>query len=268
MAGEGKFMYIRSQMSDKVLTIQDGTLAPGQPVGCAPASGDDHQLWFQDRIKGVIRSKADTNLVLEIQDDSLVVNEYNPDEYNQKYHCTNNLVKHSEDGNCLDIAGCDDSDFARVCTWEEHGGDNQLWQFDHQPPAYCYIISRVDGKVMDVRDADMNPGAKVITWGRHDQEQDNQLWYEDKYGTIRCKMNDFVIDNSEGSCRLQEFDYDVPGRNWLRSGNKIVNRSDPSLCLQIMDAGDQGMRKHWKGRKLDAAPYVGAEHQQWDFEYI
>ena len=50
--------------------------------------------------------------------------------------------------------------------------------------------------MIDVRDADSAPGAKTITWGRHDSEQDNQLWYEDKYGNIRSKMNDFVIDNT------------------------------------------------------------------------
>ena len=80
------------------------------------------------------KATFDSNRILLnmiLPDDSLVINEYNPDEYNQKYHCTNNLVQHNEDGNCLDIAGCDEEDMARVCTWEEHGGDNQLWTFDH-----------------------------------------------------------------------------------------------------------------------------------------
>jgi len=268
MAGVGKFFFIRSQLHDKVLSVQDSVMGPGTPVGCMDSDGSDNQIWYEDRIAGVIRCKADDDYVLEIQDDTLVINEYNPDEYNQKYTCTNNLVKHTEDGNCLDIAGCDEEDMARVCTWEEHGGDNQLWTFENLPPAFCYIISKMDGKVLDVRDADMNPGAKVICWGRHDSEQDNQLWYEDKYGNIRSKMNDFVIDNTEGSCRLQPFDFDVPGRNWVKYRNKLVNKADQNLCLQVMDAGDQGIRKHWKGRKLDADQYVGADHQLWDFEYV
>lgn len=50
----------------------------------------------------------------------------------------------------------------------------------------------------------------------------------------------------------------------------IINAYDNSMTfdLQIMDAGEQGMRKHWKGRKLNADTYVGVEHQLWDFEYI
>jgi len=268
MAGKSKFMMIKSQMNDKVLTVMEGVMEGGTQVGPCPYGGDDHQLWYEDRISGVIRSKADDNFVLEIADDTLVINEFNPEEYNQKFKCTNNMVVHREDDTALDIAGCDDEDGARVCLWEQHGGDNQLWTFEYLPPMYCYIISKLDGKVLDVREADQNPGAKTICWGRHDQQQDNQLWYEDKYGNIRCKMNDFVIDNTEGSCRLQPSDHDVKGRNWVKRGNKIVNKNDPSICIQVMDAGDQGMRKHWKGRKLDADTYVGAEHQIWDFEYI
>lgn len=268
MAGLGKFFMIRSQMHDKVLTITDGIMDGGTPVGPFDSNADDSQLWYQDRIAGVIRSKKDDSFVLELADDTLTINEYNPDEYNQKWKCANNLVVHCEDENALDIAGCDDEDGARVCAWEQHGGDNQMWNFEHMPPSYCYIISRVDGKVLDVRDADQNPGAKSITWGRHDSQQDNQLWYEDKYGNIRSKMNDFIIDNTEGSCRLQPFDPDVLGRNWVKYGNKIVNKNDSQICLQIMDAGDQGLKKHWKGRKLNADTYVGAEHQLWDFEYI
>ena len=268
MAGKSKFFMIRSQMHEKVLTVKDGMMEPGAEVACYPYAGDDHQLLYEDRIAGVIRSKADDNFVLEIADDHLTINEYNPEENNQKFKCTNQMVMHSEEETALDIAACDEEDGARVCLWEQHGGDNQLWTFEHIPPVFMYIISRVDGKVIDVRDADTSPGAKTITWGRHDNQQDNQLWYEDKYGNIRCKMNDFVIDNTEGSCRLQPQDFDVPGRNWVRYRNKIVNRADPSLCIQVMDAGDQGLRKHWKGRKLDADTYTGAEHQLWDFEYV
>jgi len=261
-------MMIKSQLNEKVLSVTDGIMDACTQVAPYPFSGNDYQLWYEDRINGVVRCKADDKFVLEIADDALVINEYNPDEYNQRFKCTNNMVIHREDDTALDIANCDDEDGARVCLWEQHGGDNQLWTFEHMPPAYCYIISRMDGKVIDVRDADQNPGAKTITWNRHDSEQDNQLWYEDKYGNIRSKMNDFVIDSTEGSCRLQPEDFDVTGRNWVKNGIKIVNKNDPSICIQVMDAGEQGLRKHWKGRKLDTDTYVGAEHQRWDFEYV
>ena len=67
MAGVGKFCYIRSQMHDKVLTIQDGIMDGGTPVGPVDSSGVDHQLWYEDRVAGVVRSKANDSFVLEIQ---------------------------------------------------------------------------------------------------------------------------------------------------------------------------------------------------------
>ena len=38
---------------------------------------------------------------------------------------------------------------------------------------------------------------KVVVYERDEEEvKDNQLWWEDKYGNIRSKLNDYVMDDS------------------------------------------------------------------------
>ncbi len=59
---------------------------------------------------------------------------------------------------------------------------------------FFYIISPdCDDKVMDVEDAETKVGSKVIVHDRNDEQTDNQLWYEDKEGYIRSKLNDFLL---------------------------------------------------------------------------
>ena len=71
-------------------------------------------------------------------------------------------------------------------------------------PAYCQIVTRNDrhsGKCIDVAMNDEGEvGSRVIIYEKKDQfhrdGNDNQLWYEDKYGIIHSKIKDMVIDTS------------------------------------------------------------------------
>lgn len=63
----GKFFFIRSTMTEFVLTIRDNVIGEGSQVCPFPSHGGDNQMWYEDRLNGVIRSMADDNLVLEVQ---------------------------------------------------------------------------------------------------------------------------------------------------------------------------------------------------------
>ena len=54
----------------------------------------------------------------------------------------------------------------------------------------------MNGKVLDIQGGDSGDGANVITYDQKDDQSDNQLWYQDRYGFIRSKLNDFAFDNS------------------------------------------------------------------------
>ena len=62
---DGKFFFIRSQLTDMVLTIKENVIEAGSSVGPFPCNGMDSQMWYEDKINGVMRSKADDNLCLE-----------------------------------------------------------------------------------------------------------------------------------------------------------------------------------------------------------
>ena len=67
MPGGGKFFAIQSKMNELVLDIQGQEATPGAPVITWEYNGQDNQLWWQDSVCDVIRSKLDENLVLEMQ---------------------------------------------------------------------------------------------------------------------------------------------------------------------------------------------------------
>ncbi len=52
------------------------------------------------------------------------------------------------------------------------------------------------GKVVDVEKGSRNAGAKVCMWKKREQDNDNQIFWEDKYGNIRSKLNNMVLDTT------------------------------------------------------------------------
>ena len=269
----GKFFIIESKLNGLVLDIEGSEANPGARVVTWDRNNNPNQLWWQDTVCNVIRSKLDENLVLEMQDDTLVVNNFQPDEYNQKWRVTGETISHLEnDTLVLDIAdNCEDSG-ARICSYDYNGGDNQHWSIDYQAPAYCQIVTRNDrhsGKCIDVAMNDEGEvGSRVIIYEKKDQfhrdGNDNQLWYEDKYGIIHSKIKDMVIDTSEGKAHMQMYDPDVTKRQYVYSNGRIVLKGDPNTCLQIKD---HEKRKLLKDFKVEEAEYEGHSYQKWLMEY-
>ena len=65
-----------------------------------------------------------------------------------------------------------------------------------RPAEYFQIISRLNGLSLDIYKADPTEGTKVITWTKFEPPEDWQTWYEDRYGYIRSKLNNMVLDAS------------------------------------------------------------------------
>ena len=64
--------------------------------------------------------------------DSLVINEYDPDESNQKWHWTGEKLESVENPDMvLDVSECNCDPGTRICQWEYSGGDNQHWTINH-----------------------------------------------------------------------------------------------------------------------------------------
>ena len=65
-------------------------------------------------------------------------------------------------------------------------------------PEYCFIKSEANEKVMDIKGGDDDEEARIILYKQRDEDNDNQLWYEDRNGFIRSKISDFVFDTFGG----------------------------------------------------------------------
>jgi hypothetical protein len=261
---EGKFFYIRSQLSDKVLDIRGSSSDPGTTVCLWDEHGGDNQLWYVDHVKGVIRSKLN-DMVLEVNaDNRLQINDYNEAvNFNQVFCLGEERIQHRHfRDRVFDVCGSNEDNGAEVCTWEWHEGDNQKWQFDYQEPSYFFIVSQMNEKVIDVAGGDYSENSKIIVWEKHGG--DNQQWYEDKNGVVRSKVGDFAMSLAKEpgkAVRLENFKVGLPRTMWGISDETLVNFARPDICLDIKNREDSD------GAKVIAWEYHGRENQKWNIEY-
>ena len=57
----------------------------------------------------------------------------------------------------------------------------------------------MNGKVLDVKGNDAAAGTAVVLWTQSKPAKDNQLWYEDKDGIIKSKLNNYALDSTSKS---------------------------------------------------------------------
>lgn len=264
MSGQGKFFYIRSYLNGLVLDVQNSNQYPGAPVGTwhQKPDGNDNQLFYEDPASNTIRTKLN-DYCLDIQDDSLVIQPFQPGNITQEWMIAGNRIQSRINPNqVLDIADNNQDAGARVGVWDFNGGPNQQWSIEYTAPRYFYIRSAMHGKVVDIRGADPSPGGKVITYDQQEGMADNQLWYEDKYGIIRSKLNDFAFDSSEGGLKMQPYDPSIPTMQWILMGNRIANRIDPSYVMDIK-GGSSG-----NNVRLISYEYNSGDNQHWLLDYV
>ena len=75
-----------------------------------------------------------------------------------------------------------------------------------RPAEYFHIISHLNGLCLDVYKADPTEGTQVVMWSKADETQEHQLWYEDRYGYIRSKLNNMILDASSKCFQAQQHD--------------------------------------------------------------
>jgi hypothetical protein len=129
--------------------------------------------------------------------------------------------------------------------------------------ARFYIISELNGYAVDINGANRSAGANVIVWTCKRDKSPNQLWYLDPTGNLRSALNEFAPQsNGQGDkFTMQTFNASSQ-QQWTIQGNKIVNKGNPSLCLDI-EGG-----KNEQGVNLISWPYKGSANQHWRIEYV
>eukprot|EP00914_Ancora_sagittata_P000406 GHVO01001110.1.p1 GENE.GHVO01001110.1~~GHVO01001110.1.p1 ORF type:complete len:222 (+),score=30.56 GHVO01001110.1:1-666(+) len=220
-----------------------------------------------DRGTGTLRSRLN-DFCLDVDDDNNVcVQPYRPDAANQQWDFRGPYIGIRGTDQVLDIADHNTEPGARITVWEESEGENQNWHIDHVATKFFTIKSKMHGKVMDVKGwcegDEPTPGKKIIMYSSKGDAQDNQLWYEDMHGVLRCKLGDFAIDSSDSSCiRVNEFEPSSDAMQWVFSGEVIQNRINPGQCLDIKK------KSRRNEAELCAFDYRDQRNQQWEKEYV
>lgn len=261
----GKYFYIRSRLNGMVLDIKDGTPDPGTEIIMWEKKDEDcdNQLWFEDRVAGVIRSKMNKDLVLQYDDGRLIINWFDKNCDDQKLICARDRIQsRSNPMSVLDIRDANAECGASLCLYDNHEDKNQLWHFEHVPGHYFMIKSRLNGKVLDLLDSNTDEGAPIGIW--EENGGDNQLWFENSDGLIRHKLNGFVIDASEKlQLRMARFDPSNENQGWIYSeGSAIRNMNNHKRVIDIYQALEDD------GTPVIDDKYHGGDNQQWDLVYL
>jgi len=262
---QSKFFMVRSKLSDKVLDIPGSSDEPGTEICLWDEHGGDNQLWYVDHVKGVIRSKCNDLCLMVNENNRLCIQEVLEHRFNELWTlAANDTIQHTHfKERVFDVVGNNADNGAEVCTWEEHGGDNQKWEFSYVEPQYFMIVSEMNEKCLDAKGGSVEPETQVIMWEKHGG--DNQLWYEDKYGVVRTKVDDLALDlfkEPGKGVRLGNFKIGLTGQMWGFSEDTLVNFARPDICLDIKNSDDSD------GAKVIAWEYHGNDNQKWKREYV
>jgi len=267
MGVKGKYFIIQSKDNGLVLDIRGGQANAGAEVILWDRHGNDNQVWFQDPVTGTIRSKLNPDMCLDINGNNrLFINHYQPGDPNQQwqYNKHRDVIENRSDPNrVLDVVGGAKHRGADVCAWNHHGNNNQRWNLDYLPARYFFIKSHLNGLVLDVAGGNRAPGTKVIMYRQKGGHPDNQLWFEDRFGNIRSKVNDdLVLDANDGTLCVSHYDEGRSRVFWAVHGNKIVNVHNQGEVLDIKgnNAGECAEICAWS--------YHGGANQHWNFEFV
>jgi hypothetical protein len=282
---EGKYFYIRSQMHHKVVDIKGAEIPEETEAGTRcimwdqkDSSENSNQLFYECPLTGVIRPKIKPDFCLDVDEENdcnLCIMPYQPGDREQAWDLTDDMLVNRSTGKALDIAGADDSDGANCLAWDIHGEINQKWRFDYQPARYFYLVSELNGKVLDVEGADSSPGTKVIMWSRKEDAEDNQLWYEDKRGYVRSKINDFFLDvNDDGEMILNPGDGDDVSSSWQKWALNLEKDGGSQLICSVVNVDERGdvldifQKNDDDGATVGKWGFNGGSNQMWRIEYI
>jgi hypothetical protein len=267
MGVKGKYFIIVSKHSGLALDIRGGNAHPGTDVILWSKHGNDNQLWFQEPITGTIRSKKNPEVCLDINGSNrLYVNHYQPGDPNQQWHYNKHrdtIENTSDPSRVLDVVGGSRDNGAGVCAWNFHGNENQKWKLDYQPAQFFFIKSQLNGKVLDIERGSKSPGTRVIMYQQKGGHPDNQLWFEDRFGNIRSKLDDdLVLDASDGTLKVSRYEEGASRKFWAIQGDRIVNVYNHGEVLDIKSNNQDN------GAELCAWNFHGNANQRFHFEYI
>jgi len=125
------------------------------------------------------------------------------------------------------------------------------------------LLSELNGMSLDINGGNRNPGAQIIVWPCKRDRSPNQLWYMDPTGCLRSALNDYAPQsNGQGDkFTMQPFN-GSPQQQWTLQGNRIVNRMNQSMCMDIEGGKNQ------QGVSLISWPYKSSANQHWRIEYV
>ncbi|ELU00451.1 hypothetical protein CAPTEDRAFT_225061 [Capitella teleta] len=264
-AGNGKHFFLRNRWCGLVMELRDGVADPGTEVVTAyrspNASMADHQLFYEDEQTGTIRS-ALNGYCIDVQDDIVVVNPYDPYSKNQQWRKFGKKVQNrSKLSLVLQVAEASMDAGANIVPAEFSGEEEQLWDGTHIQAKTFFITSLLSGKVLDVKKDKAVPGAKVIMYEKKGAMAANQLWYEDERGIIRTKLNGFVLDSSKSKIQLNPYDPTDEHHQWIVVGDRVQNRVNPKMVLDIEKSSMKNEAN------VCAYKFNGGDNQRWKFEY-
>jgi len=264
--GTGKHFIIRNRASGLVLEVQGQGATPGTHLVTAYRNTDQktftNQLFYTEDMSGTVRTELNKYCV-DAVGGQLVINPYDPYDKNQQWRLTGHKIHNREHQNLVwSVTSNSTEPGEQVVATAYDGSELQQWDVQYLPAKSFYIVSRMNSKVLDISGDNTSAGASVIMYDRKNVQAPNQLWYEDENGILRSKLNGYVLDSTKDHVKMQPFDPTNSGQYWVIVGDRIQNKYDNRLVLDI--AGENKKNQ----APLCAYRYMGGDNQHWTFDFV
>jgi len=254
----GEYFFLKSSQTGLVVTAGDSGEVKMQAV---EAVSGDRQLWYLHEQTLTLRTRLNAHCVYCV--DGLVgVRQYEAGCTDVcRWQIKDNVLHLTTPSRVLSTDTPHPGATLTISTYT--ASPDQHWQLHYIEPPYFYIRSLLSPRVLDVKAGEKSAGTKVITWKQTCYMQSNLLWFTDKNGTIRSKLNNFSLDVADGSCIvMMPADASRASQQWRFEDSYIVNHSRPGEVLDIC------ANKAQDGAEILSYKKHGGKNQQWVLVYV
>lgn len=272
----GKYFEIRSKLNNLCLTVSGGLMVPGTPVVTWQDHPGDNQVWYEDPLTATIRS-LQSHMCLQSDESKIVtVDLYDAKDPEQRWRINKDkgIIENILDSQkVLEVEAANKEQGTKIVVGLFADKSHQKYTLDFKPINYFWLSTVVNGNELYLEADASKPKVctNVIFKPQNKNTSDQQLWYEDYQGNLRCKAaENLVLDGSKGNIVFGESG-EKQGRNfWVYIGNRIVNKENYNEVAEVKGQGNltDEDAKNSDQLELSVGIYLGYSTQHFKQEYI
>lgn len=254
IANMTQYFWISFGPGSLCVSLADKAAFPGNFIVAQKFTTGDYQMWSLDEDYNVIRSKINSDVVLEEGPDGFVIANA-IEEGNEKQQWVlkdGRLCRKSDESMQMTLYNGFVGNFVNVQSDADPELQNELTYVSLD---YFYVMT-YQGLCLTV--SSMEAGAIVALV--ENAESYNQKWYVSTEGVLRAACNGYTLSMKGASLQTINAPEGCAESKWMRNENSIISNLDETECLEAQDVDGQP--------DVVTATFTGSQQQTWTFQPV